>query len=100
MLDPIPLVGVTLGAVPLVLLAGATSTWQATLLVAAVLVGWQVFEALRLQQVVERDSLHIGPFVTVSVVMVGLVSYGIGGALVALVATIAFAALLDELAQP
>jgi predicted PurR-regulated permease PerM len=100
MLDPIPLIGVTLGAVPLVLLAGATSTWQATLLAAAVLVGWQVFEGLRLQQVVERDSLHIGPFVTVSVVMIGLVTYGIGGALVALVVAIAFAALLDELAQP
>lgn len=100
LLDPIPLVGVALGAVPLILLAGATSSWQATVLVAAVLLGWQAFEGLRLQQIVERDSLHVGPFVTVSVVMVGLVVYGIGGALVSLVVVIAIAALLDELAQP
>jgi predicted PurR-regulated permease PerM len=65
-----------------------------------VLLGWQAFEGLRLQQIVERDSLHVGPFVTVSVVMVGLVVYGIGGALVSLVVVIAIAALLDELAQP
>jgi predicted PurR-regulated permease PerM len=100
MLDPIPLIGVVLGALPLILLAGATASWQATLLVAAVLVGWQVFEGLRLQVRVEQDSLHIGPFVTVAVVMVGLVVYGIGGALVTLVAVVAVAALLDELAQP
>jgi predicted PurR-regulated permease PerM len=100
LLDPIPLVGVALGALPLILLAGATSSWQATVLVALVLVAWQVFEGLRLQQAVERDSLHIGPFVTVAVVMVALVVYGIGGALVSLVLVVALAATLDELAQP
>jgi predicted PurR-regulated permease PerM len=49
-----------------------------------------------LQRRVEEHSLHIGPFVTVAVAMVGLEVYGIGGALVALVATVLVAAVLDE----
>ena len=100
MLDPIPLVGVVLGAMPLILLAGATATWPATVAVAAVLLGWQAFEGMFLQPRVERISLHVGPFVTVSVVTVGLVMYGIGGALVTLVVVIVAFALLDELVQP
>lgn len=97
MLDPIPMVGVALGALPLILLAATTSTWQASVAVTAVLLAWQIFEALRLQPAVEARSLHVGPFVTVSVVMVGLVMYGIGGALVSLVVVIVAAATLDEL---
>jgi predicted PurR-regulated permease PerM len=96
MLDPIPMVGVVLGSLPLILLAATTATWQASVLVTAVLVGWQVFEALSLQPRVEDRSLHIGPFVTVSVVMVGLVMYGIGGAIVSLIVIIVAAATLDE----
>ena len=97
MLDPIPMLGVVLGALPLILLAATTSTWQASVSVTAVLLAWQAFEALRLQPSVEQRSLHVGPFVTVSVVMVGLVMYGIGGALVSLVVVIVVAATLDEL---
>ena len=96
MLDPIPFVGVAIGAFPLVLLAATTSAWQATVLVAVVLAAWQVFEAVRLQRSVEQRSLHVGPYVTVAVVMVGLVVYGFGGALVSLVVVIAAAATLDE----
>src|SRR5205807_9193844 len=67
LLDPIPTLGVVLGAVPLVLLAATTATWQGTVFVAAVLIGWQIFEAIRLQRMVEAVSLHIGPFITVAV---------------------------------
>jgi len=96
LLDVVPVLGVLLGAMPLVLLAAATEPWWQTLLVGVVLVGWQLVEALYLQRRVEQGSLHIGPFVTVAVAMIGLELYGIGGALVALVATVVVAATLDE----
>jgi len=48
----------------LVLLAAATSPAWETILVAIVLIAWQVFETLYLQQRVERHSLHLGPFIS------------------------------------
>ena len=98
LVDLIPLLGVVLGAAPLILLAAATSpAWQ-TVAVAAVLLGWQVFEALVLHPAVERRSLHVGPFVTVAVAMVGLELYGIGGAIIGFVAAVAALAVADEVA--
>ena len=97
LLDPIPLLGVLLGAVPLILLAATTATWQGTVLVAAVLVGWQIFEAIRLQRAVEAVSLHIGPFITTAVAMIGLELYGFGGAIVGLAFAVLVAAVLDEI---
>jgi predicted PurR-regulated permease PerM len=96
MLDAIPLLGVVLGALPLALLAASTASWQGALGVTVVLLAWQAFEALVLQRRVELHSLHIGPFVTAAVAMVGLEVYGIGGALVGLVVTVLVAATLDE----
>jgi predicted PurR-regulated permease PerM len=96
LLDPIPLVGVVIGAGPLILLAGTTASGVGTVLVTLVLLGWQAFESLRLQRRVEARSLHIGPFVTVAVAMVGLELYGIGGALIGLVLVVLLAATLDE----
>jgi predicted PurR-regulated permease PerM len=96
LIDVIPVVGVVLGALPIVLLTAATSpAWQ-TALVAIVLVGWQVVETLYLQKKVERASLHVGPFVTVSGAMVGLELYGIGGALISLVLIVVVLATADE----
>jgi predicted PurR-regulated permease PerM len=96
LMDPIPLLGVLLGSLPLILLAATTATWQGTLAIALILVAWQGFEAVRLQVLVERVSLHLGPFITVAVAMVGLELYGIGGALVGLVLAVLTAATLDE----
>ena len=96
MLDAIPLLGVVLGALPLVLLAATTASWQGAVAVTVVMFGWQAIESLYLQPRVEARSLHIGPFVTVSVAMVGLELYGIGGALVSLVLVVLLAATLDE----
>jgi predicted PurR-regulated permease PerM len=96
LIDFIPVVGVVLGALPLVLLAAATSpAWQ-TALIALVLVGWQLVETLYLQARIEKASLHIGPFVTIAVAMVGLELYGIGGSLILLVVVIAAMATADE----
>jgi predicted PurR-regulated permease PerM len=97
MLDLIPLLGVVLGAAPLVLLAATTASWPGAVGVTVLLLAWQALEALVLQQRVEARSLHIGPFVTVAVVMVGLELYGIGGSVIALVAVVIAAAALDEL---
>ena len=94
--DLVPLLGIVLGALPMILLTATTSTWQATVAIAVLLLTWQAVEALRLQRRVEERSLHIGPFVTIAVGMVGLELYGIGGALVALVVTVLVAAVLDE----
>jgi predicted PurR-regulated permease PerM len=97
LLDVIPLVGLVLGAAPLVLLAATTASWQGAVGVTLVLLAWQLFEALRLQRMVEARSLHLGPFVTLAVGMIGLELYGIGGMLVGLVFVVLLAATLDEL---
>lgn len=96
LVDVIPLLGVVIGALPIVLLAAVTSPWWQTALVAVVLVGFQVVESTVMQKRVERRSIHIGPFVTIAVGMVGLELYGIGGALVSLVAVVAALAAADE----
>lgn len=97
LVDVIPVLGVVVGAVPLVLLAAATSpAWQ-TALVAVILLGWQVLETLYFQAQVERVSLHVGPFVTIGVAMVGLELYGIGGALISLVVAVVVMAAADEI---
>lgn len=96
LIDLVPLVGFVIGALPLLLLAGTTASSQGTATVVVVAVAWQFFEALVLQRRVERESLHLGPFVTVAVAMVGLELYGIGGVFVALVAATVAAAVLDE----
>jgi predicted PurR-regulated permease PerM len=96
LVDVIPVVGVVLGALPLVLLSCATSPWWQSSIVAFVLIGWQVVETTMLQARVERRSLHLGPFITIAVAMVGLELYGIGGALVSLVLAVALGALADE----
>jgi predicted PurR-regulated permease PerM len=97
LVDSLPVIGVVVGALPLVLLAAATSPAHETAIVAVVLLGWQVVEILYLQKQVEKVSLHIGPFVTIAVAFVGLELYGIGGALMALVATVLIAASADEI---
>jgi predicted PurR-regulated permease PerM len=94
--DLVPLVGVVVGGLPVVLLALADSPGQAVL-VAVVLVSWQVFEAVVLQRRLEARSLHVGPFITVALAMIGLELYGIGGAVAAVALAVAAAALADEL---
>ena len=94
--DLVPLVGVVVGGLPVVLLALADSPEKAVG-VAVALVGWQLVEAIVLQPRLEARSLHVGPFVTVGMAMVGLELYGIGGALAAAALAVVAAALSDEL---
>lgn len=99
LVDVVPVLGVVLGALPLVLLTAVTSPWWQTTLVALLLFGFQVLETTTLQKRVERRSIHLGPFVTIAVAMVGLELYGIGGALIALVAVVAVLAAADEIVE-
>jgi predicted PurR-regulated permease PerM len=97
--DLVPLLGVIVGALPLVLVTSAQSPSDAVW-VALVLVAYQLLEALVLQRRIERRSLHVGPFVTVATGMVGLELYGIGGALIAPILATFVLATLVELAPP
>jgi predicted PurR-regulated permease PerM len=97
LVDIVPVLGIVLGGLPLVLLAAATSPAWETVLAAAVLLAWQVFETLYLQHKVEARSLHLGPFITVAVGMIGLELYGIGGALIGLVLAVLIGAAADEI---
>jgi predicted PurR-regulated permease PerM len=94
--DLVPFVGVAIGGVPMVLLAAADSP-GAGVAVGVALVAWQLVEAFVLQPRLESRSLHVGPFVTVALAMIGLELYGIGGALAAVAAAVVAAALADEL---
>ena len=95
--DLVPIVGAFLGALPIVLLAGASSMRHAVLIGVIFLV-YQLFETLLVQPWVERRTLHVGPFATVAGFAIGLELYGIGGAvLLVLVVTLAIA-VADELA--
>jgi predicted PurR-regulated permease PerM len=96
LVDVVPVLGIVLGGLPLVLLAAATSpAWQ-TLLAGLVLAAWQLFETLYLQPRVEVRSIHLGPFISIAVGMIGLEVYGIGGALIGLVLAVVLGTLIDE----
>ena len=95
--DVVPVIGVVIGGLPIVILAAATSPTNALLLLGAFLV-YEVVETLVLQRWVEQRSIRVGPFLTVVAGVGGLELYGVGGALVALLAVTLLVALLDELA--
>ena len=95
LLDLVPLVGVVVGALPLVLLVAADSVGEAVA-VGVVLLVWQLVEAFVVQRWVEDRSVHLGAFLTVAVGMIGVEIYGIGGALVGLVLAVVVANAISE----
>lgn len=60
-------------------------------------VAYELAETLVLQRWVERHSVRVGPFLTVVAGFAGLELYGIGGALVAVLAATMAVAVVDEL---
>lgn len=94
--DLVPIVGVAIGAVPIVVLAAAGSTNHA-IAIAVVFAVYQVLEAGFIQPWVERRSVRIGPFATVAGGAAGIELYGIGGALLFLLAITVVVAIADEL---
>lgn len=97
--DLVPLAGTLVGALPIVVLAAASSGERA-LVVAVAFLAYQVVENVLVERSVERATVRVGPFVTLAAGLVGLELSGVAGALLAvLAATIAVTA-MDELAEP
>jgi predicted PurR-regulated permease PerM len=96
--DLVPLAGALVGAVPIVVLAAASSG-QRALAVVMVFIAYQALENLLIERSVERSTVRVGPFVTLAAGLVGLELSGVAGALLAtLAATIAMTT-ADELAE-
>lgn len=95
----VPVIGTVIGALPIVVLAAIDSPGKGIALAVAFLV-YQLAEWLVLQRWIERRTVHVGPFATVVAGFAGLELYGVGGALVVLLAVTLTIAALDELAPP
>jgi predicted PurR-regulated permease PerM len=97
--DVVPLIGATIGAVPIVALAAIESPRLGVEL-ALFFLAYQVVEWLVLQRWVERRTLRLGPFATIVAAFAGLELYGVGGSLIMLLAVAVAVAALDELLPP
>ncbi|MBW3614385.1 MAG: AI-2E family transporter [Actinobacteria bacterium] len=97
--DAVPVLGAVVGALPIVLLAGAADP-VAGATVAAVFTAYEAFEYLVLQRPLERRTVRVGPFLTTAGGFAGLELYGLAGALLTVLALAVGAVVLDELAAP
>lgn len=97
--DTVPLLGVVVGALPIVLLAAAADP-EAGAAVAACFALYEVFEYLVLQRPLERRTMRLGPFLTTAGGFAGLELYGLAGALLTVLGLAVGAVMLDELAAP
>jgi predicted PurR-regulated permease PerM len=93
--DVVPLIGAVVGALPVAILAAATSPTNGALILVAFL-AYEYFEGAVLQGNLEQRTLHIGPFLTLVSASAGLELYGLGGALFALFATSVAIGLFEE----
>jgi predicted PurR-regulated permease PerM len=96
--DLVPLAGAFVGALPIVALAAASSSGRAVA-VASCFVAYQVVENLLVQRTVERATVRVGPFVTLTAGLVGLELSGVAGALLAVLAATVVTTAVDELAD-
>jgi predicted PurR-regulated permease PerM len=90
----IPLLGVLVGSLPVVVLA-STHSPEEGLLVAVILIAFHVFKALTGRSRLEQATLRVGPFLTAFSAVIGLELYGLGGALVWVMATTVLLAFSD-----
>jgi predicted PurR-regulated permease PerM len=97
--DLVPLAGAFIGAVPIVVLAAATSGERAVVLVMTFVL-YQVIENVLVQRSVQTSTVRVGPFVTIAAGLVGLELSGIAGALLAVLAATIALTILDQLAAP
>lgn len=94
----VPVIGTVVGALPIVGLS-IVGDLREGLLLAALFLTYQAFEGLVLQRRLERRTVHVGPFLTVVAGFAGLELYGIGGALLSLLAVTLAVAVADEVAS-
>ena len=95
--DVVPLLGAVVGTLPIVVLAAVVDPAKGVLL-GGLFVGYQIFEAVVLQRRTEKETLKVGPFLTVAAGFAGLELYGLGGALLVLLVVVLVVAVADELA--
>ncbi|HEV8297492.1 MAG TPA: AI-2E family transporter [Acidimicrobiales bacterium] len=98
LLSIIPYVGVMVGGLPVILLALGLKPGSWTVMLIAVLLLWQVFDAAVLRRQLVDRSIAIGPAVTTIIGALALDLYGIGGVLVGLAFAVYAIAVIDELA--
>ena len=91
----LPVAGVFVGALPIVLFAGAASLTRAVV-VALAFVAIGTVEFL-LTSIIERDTVEVGSFLIVFAAFGGLELYGITGALLGVLGVIVAVGILDEL---
>lgn len=95
--DAVPYFGALLGAAPIVVLGGVGDP-ERGLALALVFVAYELVETFLLQRRLERQTVRVGPFLTAAAAFAGLELYGLGGALLAVLAAAVTVAALDELA--
>jgi putative heme transporter len=93
----VPLLGLLVGAAPVILLAAAVTPARGAT-VAGIFLALQVLDAVLFQRGIEDRSLKIGPVLSLVAGMVGFELYGAGGALVSWVLAVVAVAAADELA--
>jgi predicted PurR-regulated permease PerM len=93
----VPVFGFPIGVAPVVILAAFGSPATAVALGGAFIV-FELLEAMLLRPRLERHTMKLGRFLTVLAAFGGLELYGIGGALLAVLAVAGLVALAEELA--
>jgi len=96
--DLVPLAGALIGAVPIIVLAAASSGERSLALIVA-FVAYQTVENLVVQRSVEGSTVQVGPFVTIAAALVGLELSGVAGALLAVLAATIVVTTADELSS-
>lgn len=91
----VPYLGVVVGSLPVLVLSAALEPATTTLAVAAALVVLQAGHTVVTRRTTEAIALRVGPAVLVIAALVGSDLYGIGGALVAVVAGVAVVATVE-----
>ena len=95
--DGVPYFGAVIGALPIVLLGGVGDPGRG-LALAAVFLAYEAVESFAVQRRLERRTVRVGPFLTAAAAFAGIELYGLGGALLAVLATCLVVATLEELA--
>ncbi len=95
--DLVPLGGALVGALPIVALAAVSSAADATWL-AVIFVAYQLAENFLVESRVERQTVRVGPFLTLAAGLVGLELAGVPGALLSVLAVTIAIATTDEVA--
>jgi predicted PurR-regulated permease PerM len=93
--DVVPVIGATVGAIPIIVFAGVIDPTSGIVAAAAFAI-YQVAEYLLLQRTIERRTLKLGPFLTVAAGFAGLELYGLAGALLAILVVSGAVVALDE----